>query len=390
MKVVLPLLSASSNISGVQRHAISLAKSLLHLPDITRIHVVAGDWQTFVLSALPKDDRLSIEFARTANTQLGRNRWFLTQLPRLCRKHHADVVHLAYPVPVRRLSFAMPVVVTLHDLYPYDVPKNFGFPKVLFNRLVLRQCLHAVDAITCVSDSTWRGLYAREPHLAMSRAVTVPNVVERMTMQPVRPDALQEDDEFLLCVAQHRRNKNVRLLLETFLQLHRAGRIPHGMRLVVVGTQGPETADIEGFIARHGLQYAVSLLAGMSEAELCWCYRRCALLVAPSSIEGFGLPVAEGLLEGCQIVCSDIPSLREIGSAHCRYVDLHDASAERLADAIVEELRTPVMGPVALPRFSSDVIALQYLRLWRSLLNQGVRTGVAPFAALQHEKELGA
>jgi glycosyltransferase involved in cell wall biosynthesis len=391
LNIVLPLLSAASNISGVQRHAINLAKSLLHVPAITHVHVIAGDWQKFVISALPKDPRLHVEFARTKNTHLGRNRWFLTQLPGICRGHRADLVHLAYPLPFRRKSFAMPVVLTLHDLYVYDVPGNFGFPKVLFNRAILKECLHSADAITCVSDSTWRRLYALAPDLAMSRAVTIPNIVEPIAAEPDRPNALQDGDQFLLCVAQHRRNKNIHLLLETFLALHRAGRIAHGMRLVVVGIPGPETQEIERFIKRHSLQYAVSLLAGISEGELRWCYRSCALLVAPSSFEGFGLPIAEGALEGCRIVCSDIPSFREVGGTQCRYVALDEIAVERLGNAIVEELARPLLGPIVLPLYSSGAIAMQYVRLWGSLIqNHRTRAGATPFVALQQEKELEA
>ena len=52
---------------------------------------------------------------------------------------------------------------------------------------------------------------------------------------------------------------------------------------------------------------AVMLVSGISDAEMQWCYRNCDLLLAPSTIEGFGLPVAEALLAGCRIVCSDIP-----------------------------------------------------------------------------------
>ena len=51
-------------------------------------------------------------------------------------------------------SLRCPTVVTLHDLYPYEIPQNFRFPHVLVNRFILKQCLSNVDAIACVSDTT--------------------------------------------------------------------------------------------------------------------------------------------------------------------------------------------------------------------------------------------
>ncbi len=35
--------------------------------------------------------------------------------------------------------------------------------------------------------------------------------------------------------------------------------------------------------------------------------------MVPSSMEGFGLPIVEGLVCGSRVVCSDIPAFREIG-----------------------------------------------------------------------------
>src|ERR1019366_678927 len=40
------------------------------------------------------------------------------------------------------------------DLYPYDIPENFGFPHYFANRAILRQCLSSVDGIACVSGGT--------------------------------------------------------------------------------------------------------------------------------------------------------------------------------------------------------------------------------------------
>ena len=64
------------------------------------------------------------------------------------------------------------------------------------------------------------------------------------------------------------------------------------------------------------------LSAEFATRELQWCYRKCELLLAPSSIEGFGLPVAEALLAGCRIVCSDILAFRELEGKNCHYVPL--------------------------------------------------------------------
>ena len=141
---------------------------------------------------------------------MSRNRWYFNRLPKLAAQYEMDVVHLAYPAPLRRSAFDCPTVVTLHDMYPYDIPSNFGFPKMLFNRAILRQCLAAVDAVACVSNSTLRRLDIHAPGIALTKAVTIYNSVDAGSpMSQTSPLPDWGGEPFLLCVAQHRRNKNI-------------------------------------------------------------------------------------------------------------------------------------------------------------------------------------
>jgi glycosyltransferase involved in cell wall biosynthesis len=175
-------------------------------------------------------------------------------------------------------------------------------------------------------------------------------------------------EPFLLCVAQHRRNKNILTLIRAFDRLLRSGQISSRAQLVVVGIRGPESEAINRLTSRSDLATNIHLLEGLSEPELQWCYLHCEALVAPSLTEGFGLPVVEGLLAGCRIVCSDIPAHREIGEAYCRFVTLGEDSAEAFAVAIASALREPKRQPVFLPMFSAPAIGKQYVALYRRIL----------------------
>jgi glycosyltransferase involved in cell wall biosynthesis len=182
-------------------------------------------------------------------------------------------------------------------------------------------------------------------------------------------------------VAQHRRNKNILFLLRVFERLLRATQIAAGTRLVIVGIPGPETHAILRFIADAKIADRVTLLNGLSEGELQWCYRNCELLLAPSLIEGFGLPVAEGLLAGCRVICSDIPAFRELGGERCVYVPLNADPERGFADAICAGIRERPCGPVALPQLSAPVIAEQYMQLYRSLLYPASAFDTPPLCA---------
>jgi glycosyltransferase involved in cell wall biosynthesis len=91
-------------------------------------------------------------------------------------------------------------------------------------------------------------------------------------------------------------------------------------------------------------------------------------LLAPSSIEGFGLPVAESLLAGCPVVCSDIAAFREIGGSRCRYVEFGDRIVERYEDAVRQTLDQPRREPASLQRLMPQAIAREYMALYMRLV----------------------
>lgn len=377
MKVVIAVASFSHQISGVQRHAINLARCLLTRAAISAVHLIASPWQeSLIRDAMPDADaRFHLHSAVIGSGTIARNFWYYRELPQVAAKLGADIVHLGYPSPLQRGAFSCPTVVTLHDLYPYDIPENFGFPKVWVNRLILKQCLGAAGAIACVSESTRTRLEQLFPHHVARKASVICNCVEpppkperalgvSTTQTPITEIGAAP---FLLSVAQHRRNKNIPLLLRVFHRLHYLGRISSDMRLVILGIPGPETKAILSFVADAGISDRVILLSGISEADLQWCYCNCELLVAPSSVEGFGLPVAEALMAGCRVICSDIPVFREVGGDRCRYVPLDSHAEEAFADAICSSLVGPRGTPALLPQLSRKTIAAQYLQLYQSL-----------------------
>lgn len=370
MKVVIALASSSGQLSGVPRHAINLARCLLARPEIVEVHLVAAPWQqSFVRDAAPRGNmRLHLHTARAGNSSLSRNLWYYSHLPKLAAELDADIVHLAYPMPVRSGAFQCPVVVTLHDLYPYDIPDNFGFPKVFFNRAVLRQCLKRVNAIACVSQCTLSRLQSLFPQHARKASVVYNSVPADAYAGTETPAPEWSTKPFLLCVAQHRRNKNILLALRVFQRLIWTRRLPAGAQLLIVGIEGPETAAIKEFIATSCLAQSVVLLNGITDAQLQWCYRNCSLLLAPSLIEGFGLPVAEALLAGCPVVCSDIPAFRELGRQNCNFVALGPQQVEAFADAVLAALLRPSPKPSTLPQLSPAVIGAAYVRMYSALL----------------------
>ncbi len=163
------------------------------------------------------------------------------------------------------------------------------------------------------------------------------------------------------------------------------------MKLLIVGIDGPETKLIRHTIADLGLSHRVQLLHGLSDSALQWCYAQCAAVVVPSTTEGFGLPVAEALLAGCRIICSDLKVLREIDGNHCSFVPLSGDAESAFAVAIAQSLRHPRPHPIALPHLSVATLRSEYLaiyaRLVRSLPADRIINRQIP-ASLPHQANL--
>jgi glycosyltransferase involved in cell wall biosynthesis len=373
MNLLITALSAATGPSGICRHAHNLVLCAASRGEVLQITLVLGKWQEtyFRDSFHLRESKLNVVSVDIQNDAFSRNLWYLRELPVLAGRIRADLVHLSFPVPFRRSALQCPVVVTLHDLYPYDEPDNFGFPKVFFNRVFLQQCLREVDCIACVSETTLSRLKARFPRFAHRKAVVIPNCVTIDSIAPAVP--VDGYDSFILMVGQHRANKNISHAIKTFDELLRSGMISGQTVLLIVGNQGPETLLIMSLIRQKGLEDRVKLMMRVNDGELKWLYENCELLVAPSWTEGFGLPVAESLFCGSRVVCSDIPAFREVGGRACHYFDLHaEPGGSVMSSAICNALKESPRRAEGLERFSVENVAKGYAALYKQLREDAV------------------
>jgi glycosyltransferase involved in cell wall biosynthesis len=368
MNLLITAISSATGPSGICRHAYNLVRCAASRGEVLQITLAIGRWQElyFRNSFNLESTRVRIVSVDISNDAFARNMWYLRELPKLADEVAADIVHLSFPVPIRRSVMRCPVVVSLHDLYPYDEPNNFGFPKVFFNRVFLQQCLKEVDCVACVSETTLSRLKVRFPRFAHRKSVVVHNCVTIGSIEPVLP--VGQQCKFVLMIAQHRANKNIPLALKVFEEVLQRRAIDQHALLLLVGNHGPETAAIRSLIGQRSLEASVRLIDGVTDGELRWLYENCEFLMVPSSMEGFGLPIVEGLVCGSRVVCSDIPAFREIGGEACHYFDLHaESDSSAMVEAICNALAGPARPAKRLERFLLETSAREYAALYSQL-----------------------
>ena len=340
MRVLVVGISRFSAPSGLCRYTDMLCRGVSTI-DSAEVSLAVGSWQKgYFRDIFNTHSHTKLVDTDVRNDSLSRNAWYTARLPELVRQERADIVHFAYPVPFLK-RFDCPTAVTVHDLYPFEVPENFKFP--LANRTFLKICLRGCNAVVCISRTTLRRLQEFVPDAGNKRLLAqIYNPIASPFLAAQQPAVRSlQAGKFILTVGQHRPNKNIDLLQRTFSRLRNSLRVPPDWKLVIVGSEGPQTVALRKLTRDLALTEEVIYLSAIPECELAWLYGNCALAAFPSSHEGLCMPLAEALSAGSKVVCSDIPTLREIGGESCSYFQLRHEPIQSFVAAIVEAVARP-------------------------------------------------
>jgi alpha-1,3-rhamnosyl/mannosyltransferase len=92
-------------------------------------------------------------------------------------------------------------------------------------------------------------------------------------------------------------------------------------------------------------------------------------------MEGFGIPVLEGMASGTPVIASEAASLPEVGGAACAYFNPSDAEAMAASLKLVlsdpsRQLRMIELGLVQANKFHPNIVGLQIRGFWDGLAEQ--------------------
>lgn len=214
----------------------------------------------------------------------------------------------------------------LHDLIPVTHPEYCRPGEA--QRHAARIATMARRASVIVANSRFtRG--ALEDHLAAAGVAVPPCEVVPLGLsdiffhQPAAP-ALATATPYFVAVGTIEPRKNLTFLLQAWHRWTRAGQCRKA-RLVIVGRRGWENESVIDQLERSpGLAPTVIEVATLSDAGMVALLRGATALLAPSLVEGFGLPVAEALALGVPVIASSADAHREVGGSFAEYLDPTD------------------------------------------------------------------
>jgi glycosyltransferase involved in cell wall biosynthesis len=243
-----------------------------------------------------------------------------TAIPALAARRRADVI--LGITPVVPLLSSVPSVGVVHDLRYVSNPREFGTMQRLYRESVYHAGYHRATRLVAVSEAT-RAALARSCNVGAAKARVIHHGADHVDAWPAA-----ERGSHGIAFA-HYRNKQPDLAVQAWAILRE--RHPDVGRLEVVGAPAALRASLQGRVRDAGLDGLISIHPYLPDDEFRRLFCSAAVVVLPSTLEGFGMPVVEAMRVGIPVVAADDPALREAGGDAAIYAQA--TSAESFAAA---------------------------------------------------------
>jgi glycosyltransferase involved in cell wall biosynthesis len=260
-------------------------------------------------------------------------------VPRAARQ--CDLLHVPhFNIP---LFYRRPLVVSIMDVIHLRSTKyRNSLSSFLYAWPMLSAAARLADHIITVSDYSKKQIM-ETLGVPASKISVIHCGVGAQFHKDVAPEGSRPAAEilgiqkpYLLYVGNLKPHKNVVTLLRAFACLRNGGKIPHS--LLIVGDDARWRSSVIEECERLRIRDSVVIKPFVSAEMLPKTYAGADLLVMPSTIEGFGLPVLEAMACGTPVLTSNAASLPEVAGDAALYFD--PASHEELAAQILRVLQS--------------------------------------------------
>lgn len=313
----------------------------------------------------PSSDNFALMAADFANYSFAEQIGFKRFLDELA----PDLVHFC--MPQQPILYTGTHVTTVHDLtllQTYNSDKNwlaFHLKQLVgmfvFKRIA-RTSAHIITPTEYVKNS-----YSEFAGIPLEK-ITVTYEAADAAMADTSPVELPFK-KFLLYVGAESDYKNIPRLAEAHQRLLDSHP---DLGLVLVGKKSVMHQRNEALFDKKGYKN-IHFTGFVTDEQLAWLYRNCAVYTFPSLMEGFGLPALEAMAYGAPVASSDYTCLPEVYDKAAWYFDPEDTTdmAERIGQVLDDaKLRNELIknGNKKVAEYSWERMAQQTHQIYLSAL----------------------
>jgi alpha-1,3-rhamnosyl/mannosyltransferase len=290
-----------------------------------------------------------------------------------------DLFHCtAYRLPppgARRLLF------TVHDLTFLSHPEFHTLANRVRCLTSMAQGLARGSAVVAVSE-TARGECERLLALDHASIEVIPPAVSPLFCPSEHPtrdaevaSGLGVTKPFVLNVGSLEPRKNLAGVLDGLAAL--PDGLAHDLLLVVVASEGWRDREIRRRLDPMIDSGSAVLVGDLSEEELVALYRTAEVMLYPSLVEGFGLPLVEAMACGTPVVTSNRSSMPEVAGDAALLVNPDDprSIASGVTRAVRDAETRNRLIATGLDRsrdYASETVTSRVLELYRRLVGAGL------------------
>jgi glycosyltransferase involved in cell wall biosynthesis len=297
--------------------------------------------------------------------------WQQASLPRLLKPWKPDVFLAPYNTAPLWLPSGTQLVLVLHDLILLQNFRARSARMRIINsyrrRLIPFSVARSRHVLT-VSDYSRNAILQNFP---ATRVTVIPCTIAESWFAP-RETSRQRDNYLLLVTGTPPHKNAARALCAYASYVKRAGAEAASLRVVGLALAGEEFRAV---VRDAGIGDHVTFEPFVSNATLQQLYRRARAVLVPSLMEGFGIPVLEGMASGTPVLASRSTSLSEVGGDAIEYFDPLDE--ESIAAAIYNLLGNPDLcqerasqGHAQAARFHPSVVRAQVDEFWLQVASE--------------------
>lgn len=291
-----------------------------------------------------------------------------------------DIVHFTnYAIPFRR-SKKVKYVVTIQDMTAFFYPETLGLLYRLYNKFFIHYSTQNSDLVTTISKSVKSEIDNVFSHYKR-KVVVLPVGINIKYISDTLDNAselsyLLEKKKFFLFVGTIEKRKNLSILIDAFIKLKEKHNA-ESYKLILAGRPGIGYDEYKKLIDDSFCYKDIITTGYISDDERDWLYKNAAAYIFPSQYEGFGIPQLECMAHHLPLICSNIPTNREISNDYGLFFDLNDTDSlvkqmKRIVDGEYDYEGRSKIADIIVERFKWDNVVHEFIKAYEDILKKQI------------------